>query len=349
MTLGPASTNRQSSEVEFRELVEPHLRALHVHCYRMLGSLYEAEDAVQETLLRAWRRQHTFAQRSTFRAWLYGIATNACLDVLRRRRARVLPSHVAPPDDPSAVPAPPRTDITWLEPYPDHLLETDPAEQLELRETVRLAFVAAVQQLTPRQRAVLLLRDVLGWSAAEAAELLETSVASVTSALQRARAGVESVPPLERMREDDERETVARYIEAWDAADVAGLAALLKEDVEMTMPPTPSWYRGRHAVTAFFTAHFRRFPAGRLQLVVTRANAAPALAVYDAGEPFALKVLELDVGGIRAINGFTDPSIFRFVESAREPAPERVVRAPVVSGPAGPGRPSNPAGHRNAR
>jgi RNA polymerase sigma-70 factor (ECF subfamily) len=322
MTLGPASTNRRSSETEFRELVEPHVRALQVHCYRMLGSLHEAEDAVQETLLRAWRRHDTFGHRSTYRAWLYGIATNECLDALRRRRARVLPSQVAPPDDPSAVPAAPRTDIPWLEPYPDHLLETDPAEQLELRETVRLAFVAAVQQLPPRQRAVLLLRDVLGWSAAEVAELLDTSVASVTSALQRARAGVESVPPLERVSPDGERETVSRYIDAWDAADVAGLAALLKEDVEMTMPPTPSWYRGRRSVTDFFTAHFGRFPAGRLRLVPTRANTVPALAVYDGGAPFALKVLELHPGGIRSINGFTDPAIFRFVESrrAREPA-----------------------------
>jgi RNA polymerase sigma-70 factor, ECF subfamily len=310
MTLGSAPTNRHSSESEFRTLVEPHLRALHVHCYRMLGSLHEAEDAVQETLLRAWRRQDTFARRSTFRAWLYGIATNACLDALRRRRARVLPSQIVPPDDPSAVPAAPRTDISWLEPYPDHLLERDPAEQLELRETVRLAFVAAVQLLPPRQRAVLLLRDVLGWSAAEVAELLGTSVPSVTSALQRARAGVESVPPLERVSADHERETVARYIDAWNAADVAGLAALLKEDVEMTMPPTPSWYRGRRAVADFFTAHFQRFPVGRLHLVATRANAAPALAVYDGDAPFALKVLELDHRGIRAINGFTDPASF---------------------------------------
>jgi RNA polymerase sigma-70 factor (ECF subfamily) len=317
MTLGPPSTNRRSTEAEFRTLVEPHLRALHVHCYRMLGSLHEAEDAVQETLLRSWRRYETFAHRSTFRAWLYGIATNACLDVLRRRRARLLPNQVVPPDDPAALPASARTDICWLEPYPDHLLEVDPAEQLDLRETVRLAFVAAVQQLPPRQRAVLLLRDVLGWSAAEVAELLDTSVASVTSALQRARAGVESVPPLERVSADEERETVTRYIEAWNAADVAGLAALLKEDVEMTMPPTPSWYRGRRAVTAFFTAHFRRFPAGRLQLATTRANAAPALAVYDGGDPFALKVLDLGRAGIRAINGFTDPAIFRFMESGR--------------------------------
>lgn len=313
MTYEPAPTNRQATEAEFRALVEPHLRALHVHCYRMLGSLHEAEDLVQETLFRAWRRYDTFAGRSSFRAWLYGIATNACLDLLRRRGARLLPSQVVPPGDPTALPGPPRTDLAWLDPYPDRLLEADPAEHVDLRESVRLAFVAAVQQLPPRQRAALLLRDVLGWSAAEVAELLGSSVASVTSALQRARAGLESVPPLERVSDETERATVARYIAAWDAADVAALAALLKEDVEMTMPPTPSWYRGRAAVAAFFTAHFARFPAGRLRLAPTRANAAPALAVYDGDVPFALKVLELDRAGIQAINGFTDPSLFAFV------------------------------------
>jgi RNA polymerase sigma-70 factor (ECF subfamily) len=313
MTLGAASTNRAASEAEFRALVEPHLKALHVHCYRMLGSLHEAEDMMQETLFRAWRRRDTFANRSSFRAWLYGIATNACLDALRRRRARVLPSQVVPPDDPTSTPEPPRTDIAWLDPYPDHLLGADPADHVDLRESVRLAFVAAVQQLPPRQRAVLLLRDVLGWSAAEVAELLETSVASVTSALQRARAGVESVPPLERVSNEAERATVERYIAAWDAADVSALAALLKDDVEMTMPPTPSWYRGRPAVASFFTAHFSRFPPGRLRLTPTRANGAPALAVYDGDVPFALKVLELDRAGIQAINGFTDPSLFAFV------------------------------------
>jgi RNA polymerase sigma-70 factor (ECF subfamily) len=313
MTLGAAPTNRQAPEAEFRALVEPHLKALHVHCYRMLGSLQEAEDMVQETLFRAWRRQDTFANRSSFRAWLYGIATNACLDALRRRRPRALPSQVVPPDDPTSLPEPPRTDIAWLEPYPDGLLEADPADHLDLRESVRLAFVAAVQQLPARQRAVLLLRDVLGWSAAEVAELLESSVASVNSALQRARARVAAVPPFERLSDEAERRIVERYIAAWDAADVDGLAALLKEDVEMTMPPTPSWYQGRDAVIAFFTAHFDRFPAGRLRLSPTRANAAPALAVYDGDIPFALKLLEIDRAGIRAINGFTDPSLFIFV------------------------------------
>jgi RNA polymerase sigma-70 factor (ECF subfamily) len=307
MTIGAEQTHRAVSEAEFEALVAPHLRALHVHCYRMLGSLHEAEDLVQETLLRAWRKLDTYAGRAPFGAWLYGIATHACLDA--RRSARLLPAALVEPDDPTATPAPPRTDVAWLEPYPDRLL--DPAADLDRRETVRLAFVAAVQHLPPRQRAVLLLREVLGWSAREVAELLGTSDASVNSALQRARAALE-LPPLERAPDDEEAAIVARYVAAWDAADVAGLAALLREDVEMAMPPTPSWYRGRDAVSAFFAAHFTRFPAGQLRLVPTCANAAPALAVFQGDEPFAIKVLEVDRAGIRAITGFVEPALFPF-------------------------------------
>jgi RNA polymerase sigma-70 factor (ECF subfamily) len=305
MTVGQAGIHRSTADAEFEALVEPHLRALHVHCYRMLGSLHEAEDLVQETLLRAWRRRDTYAGRASFGAWLYGIATNACIDA--RRRRRLLPNAVAAPDDPTVETAPPRTDVPWLEPYPDRLL--DPASAVDERESVRLAFVAAVQQLPPRQRAALLLCEVLGWSGQEAAELLGTTRASVNSALQRARA---TLPALERAPTDAEAEIVARYIAAWDAADVDGLAALLRQDVEMTMPPTPSWYRGRDALITFFYGHFERFPAGRLRLVHTRANGMPAFGVYDGDEAFALKVLEVDRGGIRWIAGFVDPSLFPF-------------------------------------
>ena len=308
MTIGPARIDRSISEQEFRELVEPHLRALHVHCYRMLGSLHEAEDLVQETLLRAWRRLDTYAGRASFGAWLYGIATNACLDALRRRGPRLLPNAVVPPDDPATAPAPPKTDVAWLEPYPDRLLEDGPEEQLDRRESVRLAFVAALQHLPPRQRAVLLLRDVVGWSAKEVAALLGSSPASVTSALQRARAAARRPArrAAARRRRGDHRRAVPGRLEA---ADVAALAALLREDVEMTMPPTPSWYRGRDAVAAFFAANFVRFPA--LRLVPTRANGGPAFAVYDAESPLAIKVLEVDRRGIASITGFADPSLFR--------------------------------------
>jgi RNA polymerase sigma-70 factor (ECF subfamily) len=310
MTVPHAEIHRSIAQDEFEALVEPHLRPLHVHCYRMLGSLHEAEDLVQETLLRAWRRLDTYAGRASFRAWLYGIATNACIDALARREPRLLPSDVTAPDDPNAVPAPPRTDVAWLEPYPDRLL--DPASEVDRRESVRLAFVATVQHLPPRQRAVLLLCEVLGWSGQEAAELLGTTRASVNSALQRARATLEALP-VARAPDAAEAELVARYIAAWDAADVAGLAALLREDVEMTMPPTPSWYRGRAALIAFFDAHFVRFPRGTMRLVPTRANAAPALAVFAGDTPFAIKVLEID-NGIRSITGFADPTLFPFFD-----------------------------------
>jgi RNA polymerase sigma-70 factor, ECF subfamily len=298
---------RTGDERAFTALTEPHRRALQVHCYRLLGSLHEAEDLVQETMLRAWRRIETFEGRASFAAWLYGIATNACLDALRGRSRRVLPSAVVPPDEPTALPDPPLTDASWLEPYPDQLL---PEAALERRETVRLAFVAAIQHLPPRQRAVLLLRDVLGWSAPEISALLGSSVASVNSALQRARSAVEDVPARETVVPDAEAALADRYLAAFEAADVAGLAALFKEDVELAMPPTPSWYRGRAAVAAFFDALFARYEPGALRLAPTRANGVPAFAVYERGRPLAVKVLELDPGGIAAITGFADPSLF---------------------------------------
>jgi RNA polymerase sigma-70 factor, ECF subfamily len=291
----------------FQALAEPHRRALHVHCYRMLGSLHEAEDVVQETFLRAWRKLGTYAGRASFGAWLHGIATNACLDALAARRARLLPQDVAHPDDPNAEPGPPRSDVAWLEPYPDRLME--PQTLLEQRESVRLAFVAAVQHLPPKQRAVLLLRDVIGWSGREVADLLGGSSDSVHSALQRARATVATIPPVEHVSREAEDAIVDRYVAAWDAADVPALAELLREDVEMAMPPTPSWYLGRDAVVAFFAAHFVRFPPGRLRLVPTRANGTIAFAISDGADPFAVKVLELDAGAIRAITGFVDPML----------------------------------------
>jgi RNA polymerase sigma-70 factor, ECF subfamily len=304
MTIGAAETHR--ADANFDERVEPHLRELHVHCYRMLGSLHEAEDAVQETLLKAWRALDSYAGRAPFRAWLYGIATNVCLDALRRRPRRVLPSALVPPADPTTDPAPPQTDIAWLEPYPGDCV-TEPQAAIERRESIRLAFVAAVQHLPPRQRAALLLRDVLGWSAQEVADLLGTSVASANSALQRARNALD-VPPLERPPDDVEAAVVERYVAAWNAADVSALAQLLREDVEMAMPPTPSWYVGREAVRTFFAATFVCFPS--IRVVPTRANASPAFRVYVGEDPLAIKVVELDERGIRSITGFTDPALF---------------------------------------
>src|SRR6476661_10171515 len=235
------------SEVGFTELAERHRRELHVHCYRMLGSFEDAEDTVQETLLRAWRRRETFEGRSTFRAWIYRIATNACLDLLTASRPR------------------PATggEVLWLQPYPDRLLDELPAGDADepetvvlARETIELAYVVAVQHLAPRPRAVLILRDVLGWPARDVAELLGDSVNSVNSALQRARAGMREHLPADRQdwaggQEDaGTRELVRRYTEASVATDIDRVAALLRDDVRCSMPPTPGLFVGRDAVVS---------------------------------------------------------------------------------------------------
>src|SRR5829696_5464333 len=236
-------------ETEFTALAERHRRELHVHCYRMLGSFEDAEDTVQETFLRAWRRRETFEGRSTFRAWLYRIATNACLDLLARKRPE------------------PATggEVLWLQPYPDRLLDELPASDADepevvavAREAIELAYVVAVQRLEPRPRAALILRDVLGWPAKDVAEVLGDSVNSVNSALQRARAGMREHLPAERQDwtggEEDAgtRELVRRYTDASVATDVDGLAAPLRDDVRCSMPPTPGLYVGRVAVVKYW-------------------------------------------------------------------------------------------------
>jgi RNA polymerase sigma-70 factor (ECF subfamily) len=291
----------------------------------MLGNVHDADDVVQETLLRAWRRLDAFQGRASVRAWLYKIATNACLDLLDQRARRLLPAALVPPADPSVETAPPMTEVAWLQPYPDALWEpvdaaADPAVRYDRREAIELAFVAAVQYLPARQRATLLLCDVLGCSAKETAHLLDTSAASVTSALQRARATLTAkLPPDARDRRlapstADEAALVTRYVRAWHAADVDGLVALMRADVEMAMPPTPSWYRGRDDVGAYLTRLFGRIGAGQLRLVPTRANAQPAFAVYarDGKEhqAFAVKVLTVRQRVITHITGFVEPDLF---------------------------------------
>src|ERR687896_2527562 len=284
---------RAGDEAAFAELVERHRRELQVHCYRMLGSLEDSEDLVQETFLRAWRGRASFSPReaSSFRAWLYRIATNACLDVLRKRPRRILPPQVAPAGDPAAPPPPP-ADLPWLQPYPDRLLEPiapagdEPRAGGIARETIELAFLAAIQHLPPRQRAVLILRDVLGWSAKETALLLEASVGSVNSALQRARATLRDRLPERRTEwapssgpSEQERELLRRYVDAHERADVHALAALLREDARLTMPPHPTWYEGREAILVATRKGFD--PAfGRLRGVVVGANLQPAVAHY---------------------------------------------------------------------
>jgi RNA polymerase sigma-70 factor (ECF subfamily) len=299
----------------FAELVEPYRRGLHVHCYRMLGSLHDAEDLLQETLLRAWRALGRLEERSSFRGWLYRIATNACLDALKRRRRRLLPDSYAAPADPAGAAAPAVEEPLWLEPYPDALLDGDPLARLEGREGIELAFLVAVQRLSPGQRAALILRDVLGFSARETADILGTSVASVNSVLHRARAAA-GAGNGRRAPAGDEAALVARYVEAWEAADVDGLVALLREDARMTMPPTPSWYLGRDAIGAFLADFFGR---EQTDLAPTRANRQPALAVYTRSGPLAVKVLTLDGGAIAAITGFTDPSLFPYFRLSPRP------------------------------
>jgi RNA polymerase sigma-70 factor, ECF subfamily len=316
-------------ESAFAALVERHRRELQVHCYRMLGSLEDSEDLVQETFLRAWRKRASFSSegRSSVRAWLYRIATNACLDVLRSRQPRVMPPQVAAAGDPAAPPPPP-ADLPWLQPYPDRLLESiapaedEPGAVVVARETIELAFLAAIQHLPPRQRAVLILRDVLGWSANDTASLLEASVASVNSALQRARATLREHLP-ERRTEwapasgptDDQRELLRRYVDAHERADIDALAALLREDALLTMPPHPTWYAGRQAILIASEKGFMP-EFGELRSLVAGANLQPAAAHYlrapgeSEYQPLALDVLRVEGGRVAEIDSFVFAELF---------------------------------------
>jgi RNA polymerase sigma-70 factor (TIGR02960 family) len=310
--------NAVRDDAAFGELAKAHRRELQVHCYRMLGSVQDAEDLVQETLLAAWRALDGFEGRASVRSWLYRIATNRCLNALRDRGRRV-PEVPAPAEATPEPPPPTRVhEPVWLEPYPDALLEPGPETRYEEREAIGLAFVAALQRLPPRQRAVLVLRDVLGFRAAEAAEMLGVSEASVTSALHRARAAMEPVP-LEQAPlpgSPAERALVARFISAFEGGDVRGVVALLTDDASLTMPPAPLEYRGPAAIAAFLST----VPAGgrldRFRLVPTRANGQPAFGCYlrdphgSIAHAYGLMVLTLDGDRIAAITGFPDTSVF---------------------------------------
>jgi RNA polymerase sigma-70 factor, ECF subfamily len=320
---------RAGDEPAFSRLVEHYRPELQVHCYRMLGSFEDSEDLVQETFLRAWRGRASFSPGavSSFRAWLYRIATNACLDVLRGRPRRILPQQVAMAADPAVPPSPP-ADLPWLQPYPDRLLEPvapahdEPGAVVVARETIELAFLAAIQHLPPRQRAALILRDVLGWSAKDTAALLEASVASANSALQRARSTLRDRLPERRTEwgpssgpSDEERELLRRYLAAHERADLEALAELLREDARLTMPPHPTWYAGREAILVAMRQGFDP-EFGRLRSVVAAANTQPAAAHYllAPGEPdyrpLALDVLRIEGGRVAEISSFVFPGLF---------------------------------------
>jgi RNA polymerase sigma-70 factor (ECF subfamily) len=333
---------RGGDERAFAQLVQPHRAELHAHCYRMLGSVHDADDALQETLLRAWRGLGRFQERSSLRSWLYTIATNTSLTQISRRPKRVLPIDYAPATDPHVGPGQPIVESVWLEPYPDEMLGiadgyAAPEARYEQRESVELAFVAALQHLSANQRAVLILREVLAFSAKETADILDTTVASVNSALQRARAAVEERVPdesqqatLRALGDDEVRRLVDRYLEAWERCDVETFASMLAEEATFAMPPLATWYSGREAIAAWATT-WSLSGAWRWRAVLTRANAQPALGFYawDATEeaylPFALNVITFRGRLISDVTAF----IARSTEATEPDAYERFPEQPA--------------------
>jgi RNA polymerase sigma-70 factor (ECF subfamily) len=314
---------RGGDERAFEELIALHRGELHAHCYRMLGSVHDAEDALQDALVRAWRALPRFEGRSSLRSWLYRIATNTCLDVIARRPKRVLPIDYAGPADPHGGPGEPVVESVWIEPYPDEKLGLEdgfasPEARYELRESVELAFVAALQHLPPNQRAVLILREVLGFSAREVAETLDTTTASVNSALQRARAAVDERTPelsqqatMRELGDEGVRRVVQNYVDAWDRGDVDAVVAMLTEDAAFSMPPLRSWFRGSEALRIFL-AGWPLSGAWRWRHLAATANGQPALAFYTWDEdaqaylPFALNVLTLRGDRISDVTAFVN-------------------------------------------
>ncbi len=319
---------KTGDERAFEELTLPLQRELHIHCYRMLGTMEDADDALQETLLRAWRQIARFEPRAPLRAWLYRIATNVCLTMLARRARRGEVAFLNQ-DDGRGESSRQEGEPVRLQPYPDHLLDelatavSGPEATVEHQESIELAFVAAVQLLPPRQRAILLLRDVIGYTAAEVATMLETSIAGVNSALQRARATLAQERAANRVTHSHaspgavtEQALVQRLVDAWHAADVSSIVAILTEDALLTMPPRPDRYVGRQAIGAFLATG----PAGgrldRFRLVPTRANRQPAVAAYwrdgDDGvyQAHAVIVLAFDGKAIASLTRFADPALF---------------------------------------
>ena len=314
----PVTVSTQVGTSDWLAEIEQHRRELTAYCYRMLGSGFEAEDAVQDTLVRAWKAADSFEGRSSVRSWLYRIATNVCLDMLRSQQRRARPMDVGPATAPDPVHlADVRSEATWLLPVPDAMVldpDRDPAELAEAKETIRLAFVAALQHLPPRQRAVLILREVLRWQATEVAELLDTSVASVNSALQRARATLADTDLSTRPVVDDEQQQLlARYVDAFERYDMNALVTLLHEDAVQSMPPYAMWLQGRDDILTWWQGPGIACKGSKL--LPTSANGLPAFGQYrvdpDGGyAPWALQVLEIEGGRIVGYHAFLDTRLF---------------------------------------
>lgn len=307
---------RTGNQEAFERLVQPYRREILVHCYRILGSFEDAEDISQEILVRVWKHLDSFEGRSSLRSWLYKVATNACLDALDSRRVRGLSSELYPRGDPMEELPPPSKEVNWVEPFPDEYIDGQPdiypEARYEVRESITLAFVAALQKLPGRQRAALLLCDVLGWSANEAAEILDTTTAAVNSALQRARETMKQTKRKTTHTRLNEQLSalLARYVTAWEAADSAALVAVLREDVALTMPPLPVWFGGRADVQTFLEGGlFKMFDPFRVRLIPVRLNGSPAFAVYQMDpqgiyRAAALHILTIENGSISEINDF---------------------------------------------
>jgi RNA polymerase sigma-70 factor, ECF subfamily len=332
-----------TSEAAFEEFVGPHRAQLHAHCYRMLGSVHDADDAMQEAMLRAWKAMDRFEGRSSAKSWLYRIATNACLDLIHRRPKRELAIDIGPASDPHEGPGAPLTETAWIEPYPDTGLE------YEQRESVELAFIAALQHLPALQRATLIMREVLGFSAKETADALETTPAAINSAMQRARKTVEEKQPehsqqetLATLTDTELKELVEGYADAWERGDVDTIVAKLSDDATIAMPPMGTWFSGREAVAVFLRdfafAHpwqegdavFRGDADERsVRLVPTTANGQLAYASYrwdparGAHVPMALQVLTMRGREIVDITGFVMPEVFPYFGLPEELLPAR--------------------------
>jgi RNA polymerase sigma-70 factor (ECF subfamily) len=312
---------------DYDRLVEPHRAELRAHCYRMLGSVQDAEDALQEAMLRAWRGLEKFEGRSSLRSWLYTIATNVCLKMIERRPKLVLPVDYGPPSDPHDAPGRPLVESVWVEPFPDERLGlgeplAGPEARYDQRESVELAFIAALQHLPARQRAVLFLRDVLGFSAREVAATLDATPASIDAALQRAHKNVDERLPersqqatLRALGERRLREIVDKFVAAWERADVDAVVRLLAEDAVLSMPPLPTWFRGREAIAIFLRSRPLSGSAPS-RLVATRASGQPAFANYvwsaERGAFLAndIVVLTMDGASIAALTAFLTHEMF---------------------------------------